>query len=204
MQYIKGIVPECECWGIDSNVSMLSKIDNKNQYQLLVGNVENLSMMPADYFDLATARMVFHHTQNIPKAMEELLRVLKTDGLFMVCEGNPPSIRTIDWYTDMFRYKEDRHTLTEVDLINAFVRSDSFTDIQTRSVVMRNCSLNNWLDNSGIPDENIKMIKEIHYDSPDYVIEDYNMKFTDDDCLMDWKFAITSGRKRADAGRASA
>jgi ubiquinone/menaquinone biosynthesis C-methylase UbiE len=138
MQYIKKIVPECECWGIDSNLSMLNKVEDKYQYHLLVANVENLSMMPAEYFDLATARMVFHHTQNIPRAMTEVLRILKTDGLFLVCEGNPPSLRTIDWYTNMFRYKEDRHTLTEVDLINAFVRSDSFADIQTRSVIMRN------------------------------------------------------------------
>ena len=30
---------------------------------------------------------------------------------------------SVKWYTDMVRYKEDRHTLTETDLSDMFVRN---------------------------------------------------------------------------------
>ena len=58
---------------------------------------------------------------------------------------------------------------------------------------MKDCSLNNWLDNSGIPQENINIIKKMHHSAPDYVRKAYKMKFHNNDCFMDWKFSITYG-----------
>ena len=63
--------------------------------------------------------------------------------------------------------------------------------IQTRSIILRKASLNNWLDNSGVPEENIRIIKEMHYDVPEYVKVDYGMEITENDCLMTWRLAVT-------------
>lgn len=194
LKAIKNMNPTAECWGVDYSQAMLEKVENKESYTLKVSNAEDLKEIPSDYFDLVTARMVFHHINNLQKAASEVKRILKKGGCFILCEGNPPSQRTIKWYTEMFRYKEDRYTLTEVDLINILVYA-GFQDITTKTIIMPNCSLNNWLDNSGIPQENIDIIKKMHYEADDYVREDYRMATKDSDCFMDWKFSITFGFK---------
>ncbi len=191
---IRDTLGDGEFWGIDSSQAMLDKIPAADDLTLKISDAETLENIPDSWFNLVTARMVFHHIGNIPKAVQSIRRVLQQGGRFVICEGVPPTLRTIEWYTEMFRYKEDRNTLTEVDLINMLIRG-GFEDIQTRTVVMRRASLNNWLDNSGIPQTNIDIIKKMHFDAPKHVQEDYDMVFEDNDCLMTWKFTFAIGRK---------
>jgi len=193
MKAIRNKYPECECWGIDSSETMLGRIEDKDNYIIKVINAEDLSEISNHYFDLVTARMVFHHIGNIQKAISEIRRVLKPGGLFIVCEGNPPSTGAIDWYTRMFSYKEERSTLTEIDLINMFVKA-GFSDITTKTIIMKDCSLSNWLANSGLPHENVETITNMHFEAPEHIKEDYNMTFRDNDCFMDWKFSIVYGQ----------
>ena len=119
---------------------------------------------------------------------------LRHDGRFVICEGVPPTQRCVNWYTDMFRFKEDRHTLPEGDLINLMVHA-GFKEIVTDTVVMPSASLNNWLYNSGTPPHNIEIIKRMHRDAPAYVKKDYGMEFRDGDCFMTWRFAVVCGVK---------
>jgi L-glutamine-phosphate cytidylyltransferase len=195
---LKDVLHQGEFWGIDSSQSMLDKIARKNEAVLKCTSIESAQDIPSRHFDLITARMVFHHINEPERALQSICRALKPDGALLICEGVPPTQRTAPWYTEMFRYKEDRKTITEVDLINMLLRA-GFDDVVTRTIVMRNCSLNNWLDNSGIPPENIDIIKRMHYEAPDYVRDDYDMVYTDDDCLMTWKFAVTYGRFKGGA-----
>jgi ubiquinone/menaquinone biosynthesis C-methylase UbiE/CTP:phosphocholine cytidylyltransferase-like protein len=194
MHAIKSLDPSIECWGVDYSEAMLERVKEKEKFTLKVANAEDLNDVPSDYFDLVTARMVFHHINDVLGAAREIRRVLKPGGCFLLCEGNPPSLRTIKWYTEMFRYKEDRNTLTEVDMINILVQS-SFTGITTKTILMNNCSLNNWLDNSGIPQDNIDIIKKMHFEADPTVVQDYKMIFRDNECFMEWKFSITYGFK---------
>jgi len=192
LKAIKGKYPKCECWGIDCSEEMLNRIENKENYIIKNVNAVNLSGIDSDYYDLVTARMVFHHIEEPEKAMSEISRVLKPGGLFIVCEGNPPSIRSIDWYTQMFSYKEERRTITEIDLINMLIEA-ALEGVTTKTIIMKDCSLNDWLMNSGIPSENIEVIKKLHYEAPAYIKEDYNMNFSNNDCFMDWKFSVVYG-----------
>jgi ubiquinone/menaquinone biosynthesis C-methylase UbiE/choline kinase len=182
-----------EYWGVDSSEAMLARVPERAGLTLRCDDAERLEETPSRHFDMVTARMMFHHLQNPQSAVAAAARVLKPAGLFVICEGVPPSLRTAKWYTEMFRYKEDRRTLTEVDLIELMVRG-GFEDVTTRTVVMRDASLNNWLDNSGVPEENIRKIKELHFEAPDYVRQDYDMRFAGGDCLMTWRFAVVHGR----------
>lgn len=185
-----------EFWGIDLSPEMMSKIPRDAGLQLKICDAESLDGIPAAHFDVVTARMAFHHIPNLDRAMASVVRVLRPGGRLVVCEGVPPSARTVRWYTEMFRYKEDRHTLTEGDLIQAFALA-GFENIRTDTVIMRKASLNNWLDNSGIPQRNIDVIKEMHYSAPDEVKRDYQMEFANGDCLMTWRFAVVHACTRA-------
>jgi hypothetical protein len=60
---------------------------------------------------------------------------------------------------------------------------------------MENCSLKNWLENSGLSEENVEIITKMHFDAPGWLKSDYKIVFRDGDCFMDWKFSITYGRR---------
>jgi len=184
-----------EFWGVDLSPEMMRKLPREG-LTLRIGNVETLEGVPDSHFDLVTARMVFHHVDDLRRAMRSIARVLRSGGRLVACEGVPPTARSVRWYTEMFHYKEDRRTLTEGDLIHAFARG-GFRGITTDTVIMEKASLNNWLDNAGIPQRNIDVIKEMHFKAPPDIAADYDMEYVNGDCLMTWRFAVVSGRKAA-------
>ncbi len=184
---------EADYYGIDISQGMLDKIDINYGFNLSICNIESLHFQD-NSFDVVTARMVLHHADNLIKAMKEVYRVVKPGGRVIICEGNPPDHHSIRFYKDMFRFKEDRITFTVDDLVNVLIRND-FKKIGLRIVVLKNMSLNNWLENSGLPFRNIDIIKKMHYSCDDDVKRAYNMKIQEDDILMDWKFSIVSGVK---------
>lgn len=184
---------EADYYGVDISQGMLDKIDTNYGFDLSICDIESLRFQD-NSFDLVTARMVFHHANNLEKAMKEVCRVVKPGGRVVICEGNPPDLHSIKFYKEMFRFKEDRITFTVDDLANVLIRSE-FQEIRSRFVILNNMSLNNWLDNSGLPFRNIDIIKRMHYECDDGVKRAYNMKIQEDDILMDWKFSIVSGKK---------
>ena len=115
-------------------------------------------------------------------------------GSFILCEGNPPDLYSIAFYEDMFRFKEERITFFLDNLVNLLVRKE-FQKITSRTVILKNMSLNNWLENSGLPFRNIDIIRKMHYDCDILIQKAYNMRFQNNDILMDWKFSIASGIK---------
>lgn len=186
--------PNAGYTGIDISKSMLAKINTSYNFNLYKMKMENLSEFNNNYFDLVISRMAFHHSIDIDKSTSEVYRVLKKGGKFILCEGNPPSYKCLAFYNEMFRFKEDRLTFLESDMINLFIKH-SFKDITTKSLVMKKMSLNNWLDNSGLPFRNIDIIKKLHYSCDSNIKKAYNMKVLENDILMDWKFSIVMGVK---------
>jgi len=143
---LKKQCPEANYYGIDICQSMLGKIDASYDFNLFIRDMENLHGFQDNDFDLVTARMVFHHTRNLEKAMNEVYRVLKPSGSLILCEGNPPDLYSIPFYKSMFRFREDRITFLFDDLVNLLVRQ-GFQKITSRTVILRDMSRNNWLEN---------------------------------------------------------
>jgi len=191
---LKKRYPEADYYGIDICQSMLDKIDASHGFNLFMRDMGDLHGFQDHGFDLVTARMVFHHARNLEKAMNEVHRVLKPSGSLILCEGNPPDLYSIPFYKSMFRFKEDRITFLLDDLVNLLVRQ-GFQKITSRTVMLRDMSLNNWLENSGLPFRNVDIIRKMHCECDVLVKEAYNMKFRNNDILMDWKFSVVSGIK---------
>jgi choline kinase/ubiquinone/menaquinone biosynthesis C-methylase UbiE len=191
---LKATNPDNEYYGVDISKGMMNKIDKSHGFHLSISPIEDLHGFGDDKFDLITARMVFHHSDNLNKAMSEVYRVLRPGGRFILCEGNPPDRQTIPFYEDMFRFKENRITFISDDLVNLFLKQ-GFQNITSRTILLPDMSLNNWLDKSGLPFRNVDIIKKMHFDCDESVQKAYHMRFVDDDILMDWKFSIVWGEK---------
>jgi len=186
--------PNNEYYGIDISQKMLDKIDPSYGFNLSVADMGNLDDFQENYFELVTARMVLHHATDLEKSVNEIHRVLNHGGKFILCEGNPPDVYSVPFYKKMFRFKEDRITFLLDDLVNLLVRQD-FKNINSRTIIMKNMSLNNWLDNSGLPFRNTDIIRKMHYECDVSVQKAYNMKIKKDNILMEWKFSVVSGEK---------
>ncbi len=110
------------------------------------------TLFAPDTFDKITARMVFHHIiSGLDVAIRRCHDALKKNGTLIVAEGVPPSDNpeTVQWYTDMFKLKEDRITFTEDDLVKR-LRDNGFKEIITHRYITRGFSIRDWLVNSGV------------------------------------------------------
>lgn len=162
-----------------------------------IGDVEEMDF-PAERFDLATARMVFHNVADCPLGFSEVWRTLKPGGRFVFCEGVPPDHLTRPRYEQLFALKEKRHTFSEADLIYLFDRA-GFEDIVLKPYFMRQVSLNNWLNNGALDPTVIAEIRRLHVEADDHFKRIYRLNEHDGDVFMDWKFIFIRGRKPLDA-----
>lgn len=148
-------------------------------------------------FDRVFARMVFHHIlDNLDRAVLRCYDLLKPRGRIVVAEGVPPSDTpaVIDWFTEMFRHKEDRLTFTRESL-RRYLLQNGFRAIREKVHVMENFSVKNWLANSGLSQEKQDAIFLLHLNAPPEVKAAYNMRFEVDDCFLRTHNAILVGIK---------
>jgi ubiquinone/menaquinone biosynthesis C-methylase UbiE len=151
----------------------------------------------ADTFTKVTARMMFHHIiDDTAGAMRECFRVLRPGGLLVLSEGVPPSEAVKDFYTEMFRLKEERITFMEEDL-HRLVRDAGFRSVRTSIFWIRQASIRNWLENSGLPPSLQEQIFRMHLDLHEQGKRDYKMTVTASDCLIDMKFVVLTALKPA-------
>jgi ubiquinone/menaquinone biosynthesis C-methylase UbiE len=180
---------------IDYSQAMLKIAKSKRQmdnikYKLM--NAEKLEL-DSNTFDIVTARMCFHHIAHQDKAINECVRILKSNKKFVISEGIPPP-GTRKFYTEMFKLKEKRRTYTIDDLVE-LLEQGGLKNIMIEIHKMPSVSTNNWLANSGKDKTACKKIYDIHLDCEEYVKKAYNMKILNGDIFMDWLIAIVSGIK---------
>ena len=184
---------------IDMSEDMLSRSGpigvNHNQV-FLQADVRNLCFKDKT-FTKVTARMVFHHIiEGMQEAMSECFRVLKKGGDMILSEGVPPDIRIKDWYTAMFKLKEERLTFMEEDLVRLITCTDFDCVVEISTFIAKKCSVRNWLGNSGLPSAKQKVIYKMHLELPDHGKEAYNLVELPNDILIDMKFVTVAAKKK--------
>lgn len=185
-----------EVMGIDISEDMIKQAHNPNFKNIKLKRMDAHDLkFPDETFDKVTARMVFHHViEETRQAMKECNRVLKRGGKMVFSEGVPPTEHVKEFYTEMFKLKEDRITFMEQDLID-LMKHGGFKDIKKDIYWSRKSSIKNWLQSSGIPQENQDKIFKMHLDLDPQGKSDYNMKIENGDCFIDMKFVILTGTK---------
>ena len=190
---------------IKEKVEHVVAIDISND-MLQKGDWEGISILKWDIgnalfkdhtFHRVIARMVFHHIMNnIDRAILRCYDLLKDKGKITIAEGVPPNddLDTINWYTEMFKFKETRRTFTASMLID-LLDKNGFKNINLHEYFMENFSVSNWLLNSGLNKEIQSKILDMHIQAPNNIKAAYNMRITSDDCLIRSKNVIITGEK---------
>lgn len=120
--------------------------------------------------------------------------MLKKGGRMIFSEGVPPTKRVKKDYIEIFRLKEKRVTFYEENLFN-LMKNSGFKNIKIDIVYLKHMSVRNWLINSGLSKRIQGRVYNLHKYAGDYFKKDYNMIETKNDCLIDMKMAILTGKK---------
>lgn len=182
--------------GIDFSLDMLKSFDGSLP--------DNCYMVKADIreplfndgqFDRIVARYAFHHFVDFAQeAVNQCYRILKPKGRLIICEGTPPTHRLRRDYERIFALKEDRLTFMEQDLI-MLMSEAGFKTIGISLQWLRKMSVRNWLDSSGLSEPIKNTIFDMHVNSSPEFKNDYNLKLTKNDCLIDMRQVIVTGVK---------
>ena len=184
--------------GIDNSHFMIReakrKISTNDRCGYYVIQDAQMLGFPDNTFDLVTARMCFHHIDNVEKGLRETYRVLKPGGRLVLCEGVPPDELVKKRYEEIFALKEKRHTFLETDLVNYLIKSD-YKNIKVTPYYMQRVSLINWLCNSATEESVSKQIIRLHQEADAHFKDIYRIEILEHDIIMDWKFIILTGKK---------
>ena len=183
-----------EVIGLAISQAMLEHINWKDNKYFIKRDIRD-PLFYEGVFDKVTARMVFHHIlKDGQKAMDECYRILKKGGSMVMSEGIPPSPEVKNDYLEIFKLKEERLTFLEEDL-TGMMKKSGFKGIHPVPHIMKNFSVKNWLENSGLPLEKQDRIFEMHVTGSGIFKKAYNMKIVNGDCLIDVKNIILVGTK---------
>jgi ubiquinone/menaquinone biosynthesis C-methylase UbiE len=184
--------------GLDISPEMLHIAGEGKRYneEFAEGDIRAIPY-PRWFFSKVFARMVLHglvEDDEMETAVRECHRVLRTDGRLIVSEGVPTTDAIAPWYTEVFKKKEARLTITVPLLAGLLVRA-GFRGVTARTYTIRQSSVRNWLENGAIGQESVTNIMDCYRRMPEAVREGYRATFVEDDVLIDTKYAIVSGVK---------
>lgn len=178
-------------YGLDSSKEMIDKI-NDDRIEARLGDLKDMPFVN-DLFDRVIFRNVLHHCVGYTSVvMDEALRVLKPGGKVVICEGIPMNNDCVSDFSQIVTLNENRVVFTVEDIL---YRLCDFKNISAVSLVLKQKSINNWLDNSVMDLE----IKEHIYEHQLHTSIKYqkacNMTVNNSDILIDMKFLIARGDK---------
>ena len=181
-----------EIHGIDYCENMMDFIDDKRIHKY-IGDIKNQHFFEDEKFDRIVLRNVLHHCVGcIDRAMDECYRVLKPEGKIVISEGIAFNNNCYSDFAQIVTSRENRLVFTEEDMAR-WMRKFSILD--EWAVILKNQSINNWLDNCVENDDLKEKIKNIHKASSEIFKESVNLREEKDDIFVDMKVFIISGIK---------
>jgi ubiquinone/menaquinone biosynthesis C-methylase UbiE len=185
-----------EVWASDRSPHMLGLFPKGTDIKLLVSDVEK-DITINNYFNTVVARMLFHHLTDFNSAFFNCKSMLVKGGSLVLQEGGvlPEKEKEVaTWYADMMALKEDRHNFTVEELIHLFKKA-GFKKVTTLTLVDKNFSINNWLENSGQSKKLQKKIYDMHKNAPYNIRKFYNMRMIGKEIFINSSTVLIKGTK---------
>lgn len=145
-------------------------------------------------FDAIVCRQGLQFAE-LDKAIPEIHRVLKPGGIVVLCHltAYNDTDRELTFAIQKLRNPARRNYLMPQDISDA-LRKQGFRDVQDIEYVTEE-SVNKWIDNGAIPQENMDGIRELYRDADADFKRIHNVRFTDNDILDDMLLVIAKGKK---------
>ncbi len=189
-KYLLQVTPNV--FGVDISPTMLSLVDK--DIKTYIGLADKLPFKDK-FFDVVFGRQIYHNlNEQLDLAIIEAKRVLKDKGKFIIAEFIPPEESFAkEW--NLLRVNHEKRSFNNLQSIINVFEKHQFSNILTKIGVIKQASLNNWLDNWC----ESKTIKDWIYSKFLSASEAYkdkiNFKIVDNDILFDMHYGIVSGEK---------
>ena len=145
-------------------------------------------------FDVVVCRQGLQFAE-LDKAIPEIHRVLKPGGTVTLCHLTAcnDTDRELTFAIQKLRNPARRNYLMPHDISDCLCKQ-GFRDVADIEYVTEE-SINKWIDNGAIPQENMDGIRELYRSAEEAFTQIHNVRFTDDDILDDMLLVIASAKK---------
>jgi len=145
-------------------------------------------------FDAVVCRQGLQFAQ-LDKAIPEIHRVLKPQGTTVLCHLTAfnSTDRELTFAIQKLRNPARRNYLMPSDISGA-LKSHGFREVEDIEYVTEE-SVNKWIDNGAIPQENMDGIRSLYRSADDEFKRIHNIRFIGNDIMDEMLLVIAKGRK---------
>lgn len=143
---------------------------------------------PESTFDIVTCRTAPHHFPDIGKFLSEVHRILRPDGVFLLCDtttSEDPDLA--DWHQRAEAARDPSHVLApSPSQWRDLVDKTGFQITHERATQV-NLTFWNWVERSGTADDVVNELHTDFADASDAIKDEYGItRLDDDDFAFHW------------------
>jgi len=184
--------------GVDLSKKMISGAKHKEKYGLKFFDKDFFKFADKfdNFFDLIYMSLFIHHLTdgNDQRALDEAYRAVKDNGYVLIAEALPPSENIFNYYSEIFRIKENRNCYLLQDLFK-LIREAGFQT--THYITYKfDIKLKSWLNDNTLSEEKKKLLYLMHTEASSEFKKAYAMDpLPGGDYRLRCKMAVVTGRK---------
>jgi len=178
----------CECVALDSSKEMLNMISS-NLIKKCLNDAHNIPFSD-NYFDVVICRQAFHYMDDIVKVINEIHRILTSDGYLIIGQITPFGDEDKEFWEHLFKIRQPlrKHFFTREKLVT-LLENNSF-EIENVSQISIRGSLKSWLEAYESSTEQIEKLWYLFINAPERYKKIHNFEYLEDDVTYDrcWTF----------------
>ena len=169
-----------EITAVDICDAMLRQIDEP-QIKKCIASAEKLPFMD-NSFDVVISRQCLHYVENLDNAISEIVRVLKSEGIFVLSQLAPYESETKEYWIKLMKYRQPlrRVFFSEKDWIDLLTSYGFQMQVFERYSIRY--SMKNWTRLYNVLTEvDLDKYMSLIEDAPEQYRKEYNVKVRGED-----------------------
>ncbi|PZC51028.1 MAG: Ubiquinone/menaquinone biosynthesis C-methylase UbiE [Chloroflexi bacterium] len=146
--------------------------------------------------DMVSCRQAAHHFYDLPKALIEISRVLRTGGDFLLSDSCAPEPEQVaDWMNDMqlrrdFTHVKDRKVTEWYTMLG-----DVGLEVVDCKMTRVNLEFNDWVRRSATPVEKLAALREDFMTADEDIRDIFQITAKDSDIFFNWPVIVLKATK---------